>query len=98
MRHNHITRDIKPRGNCPACDLYHEGQPKKLTQVVLVFPEGIGMREAQAIAQEAEKITKFGISSGGYKMLTNIYMMSDDEPIEFDESTAEFIHSYRRES
>lgn len=23
-RHNHITRDIKPRGECPACDLYWE--------------------------------------------------------------------------
>lgn len=22
--HNHITRDIKPRGSCPACDRYHD--------------------------------------------------------------------------
>jgi len=21
VRHSHITRDIKPRGECPACDL-----------------------------------------------------------------------------
>lgn len=25
--HNHITRDIKPPGECPACDHYHEGSP-----------------------------------------------------------------------
>lgn len=24
-RHNHITRDIKPRGVCPGCDRYHDG-------------------------------------------------------------------------
>lgn len=23
-RHNHVTRDVKPRGVCPACDLTHE--------------------------------------------------------------------------
>ena len=23
-RHNHVTRDIKPPGTCPACDQYHE--------------------------------------------------------------------------
>lgn len=22
--HNHVTRDIKPLGQCPACDKYHE--------------------------------------------------------------------------
>lgn len=25
-RHNHLTRDIKPRGKCPACDAYHDIQ------------------------------------------------------------------------
>jgi len=25
MKHNHITRDIKPRGECPKCDLHHKG-------------------------------------------------------------------------
>lgn len=24
MSHNHLTRDIKPVGQCPACDIYHE--------------------------------------------------------------------------
>jgi hypothetical protein len=24
VRHNHITRDIKPLGQCPACDRIHE--------------------------------------------------------------------------
>lgn len=23
-KHNHVTRDIKPRGECPACDAYHD--------------------------------------------------------------------------
>lgn len=23
VRHNHVTRDIKPYGRCPACDEYH---------------------------------------------------------------------------
>ena len=22
--HNHVTRDIKPRGQCPGCDRYHD--------------------------------------------------------------------------
>jgi hypothetical protein len=30
INHNHITRDIKPLGKCPACDVYHDGQiPKR---------------------------------------------------------------------
>lgn len=24
--HNHVTRDIKPEGECPACDAYHATQ------------------------------------------------------------------------
>ena len=33
MNHNHITRDIKPKGQCPACDEYHNKRsPKKLTK------------------------------------------------------------------
>jgi hypothetical protein len=26
VRHNHVTRDIKPKGVCPACDAYHQKQ------------------------------------------------------------------------
>lgn len=26
--HNHITRDIKPYGQCPACDVYHRKHSK----------------------------------------------------------------------
>ena len=25
-KHNHITRDIKSKGKCPACDRYHASQ------------------------------------------------------------------------
>jgi len=29
-KHNHVTRDIKPLGQCPACDNYHDRHiPKK---------------------------------------------------------------------
>lgn len=24
VKHNHITRDIKPLGQCPGCDEYHD--------------------------------------------------------------------------
>jgi hypothetical protein len=24
VKHNHMTRDIKARGQCPACDIIHE--------------------------------------------------------------------------
>ena len=31
IKHNHITRDIKPLGQCPACDDYHDKHiPKSL--------------------------------------------------------------------
>ena len=26
VRHNHFTRDVKPKGKCPACDRYHESK------------------------------------------------------------------------
>lgn len=25
-QHNHITRDIKPKGECPSCDEYHRNK------------------------------------------------------------------------
>lgn len=31
-RHNHITRDTKPAGQCPACDYYHARQAPKLLE------------------------------------------------------------------
>lgn len=27
--HTHVTRDIKPEGECPACDAYHATQKRK---------------------------------------------------------------------
>jgi hypothetical protein len=33
-QHNHITRDIKPEGQCPACDDYHDRRkPQPLTSL-----------------------------------------------------------------
>lgn len=33
FQHNHITRDIKDKGECPACDRHHEkSEITKLTQ------------------------------------------------------------------
>jgi hypothetical protein len=29
LRHNHFTRDIKHKGQCPACDAWHEQQRMK---------------------------------------------------------------------
>lgn len=32
-QHNHVTRDIKPLGRCPACDLYHDKHiPKAMVE------------------------------------------------------------------
>jgi hypothetical protein len=28
VHHNHVTRDIKPPGVCPACDEYHQNRKK----------------------------------------------------------------------
>lgn len=32
FNHNHMTRDIKNQGQCPACDRYHEKQELKKLQ------------------------------------------------------------------
>ncbi len=61
----------------------------------LTFPEGIEMEDAQKIAQVAELITNFGVSQGGYKMLTNPFY-ADEEGIKFSENVAEFVLSYKR--
>lgn len=29
IKHNHITRDIKQEGVCPACDVYHSNHNKQ---------------------------------------------------------------------
>jgi hypothetical protein len=62
--------------------------------VTLSFPHGISMREAQAISIRAELVTNQGISEGGYRMLTNPFMMGDDEPLEFSKDEAHFLFSY----
>lgn len=50
-KHNHITRDIKPLGECPSCDEYHDKHiPKKYLEYPAVidwlqwgdFPEKMG--------------------------------------------------------
>ena len=28
IKHNHATKNIKPRGQCPACDLTYVNKPK----------------------------------------------------------------------
>lgn len=35
-RHNHITRDIKPRGICPGCDEYHYKHSRELIEEILM--------------------------------------------------------------
>jgi hypothetical protein len=40
-KHNHVTRDIKPEGECPSCDLYYENNKqreniKKISDVILL--------------------------------------------------------------
>jgi len=37
--HNHFTRDIKPEGQCPACDQYHQ-QERKITPTKKENPHG----------------------------------------------------------
>ena len=32
MEHNHVTRDIKPSGECPACDLYWSNDHEHCTR------------------------------------------------------------------
>jgi len=32
-RHNHLTRDIKPEGQCPACDVTHENDRARAASV-----------------------------------------------------------------
>jgi hypothetical protein len=68
----------------------------KIHTVTLFFTEGISMKEAQEISMKAEELTNFGVSQGGYKCLTPANMYFMDGPVEWDESHAEFIHSYER--
>lgn len=37
-RHNHMTRDIKPRGECPACDASHEFMDRALAEAPPLSP------------------------------------------------------------
>ena len=64
--------------------------------LTLIFPDGISMKDAQAVAIEAEKVTMMGVSQGGYKCLNPSNLYFEDGPVEWDESHAEFIHSYNR--
>jgi hypothetical protein len=32
--HNHVTRDIKPYGQCQACDKYHQSEARRAAQTV----------------------------------------------------------------
>ena len=40
MRHNHITRDIKPRGICPGCDEYYAKARERVEEMLMGDPDG----------------------------------------------------------
>lgn len=60
LHHNHVTRDIKPVGKCPACDQYWQSQANKPkaepTQAQLNNPEGRQL--VQAILDRKNGATK----------------------------------------
>jgi hypothetical protein len=68
--------------------------------LTLNFPHGTTIEVAQKIAQNAEGLSGFGISGGGYKMLFNPFMVDEKDPnqeeLKFDESHAEFNLEYER--
>jgi hypothetical protein len=69
---------------------------KNITTLTLHFPLGISMREAQDISMKAEVITLMGVSQGGYLCKNPANLFFEDGPVEWDDTHAEFIHSYQR--
>lgn len=65
--HNHFTRDIRPHGECPACDRYHhsENGANDYTKGVL-FSEN-----CQVCGQKAERLSraKMPPNQGGIKYI-----------------------------
>jgi len=56
VRHNHITRDIKPLGQCPACDAYHDRHIPKPTPPA-THPENVSQKLETGDKSAPEKLT-----------------------------------------
>lgn len=52
MNHNHVTRDIRPEGACPACDSYHEAQRTLAAQRAIATRAGELAQQVAAYAVE----------------------------------------------
>lgn len=55
--HNHVTRDIKPEGECPSCDHYHlkakvSRYEKALERIAKKEPQRVNRHEAADMACE----------------------------------------------
>lgn len=78
--HNHITRDIKPLGQCPACDRYHDSQIPK--------------RKEASYAEELEEKLQEAISAleyyGGVDYGSDAYLEVFDCIKRTGDSTTEF--------
>jgi len=40
--HNHMTRDLKPKGECPACDVYWDTQEVPVRYMLGIWPDMTG--------------------------------------------------------
>lgn len=59
-QHNHMTRDIKPKGECPGCDEYHfkprvSSKPGEQLTVDIEIDDDAGTDEIAAAMQAAAR-------------------------------------------
>jgi hypothetical protein len=64
---------------------------KELICLKLVFPSGISMKTCEQIARAAQEHSSYGVTEGGYEMLSNP-LASDDDEIKFSTDTACYVY------
>lgn len=63
----------------------------EVKRLVLVFPSGTSVFRAQKIAQYAEIMSDFGVSEGGFTMLSNPFV---EGPMEFSGNEMTYIYGH----
>lgn len=68
----------------------------KVTKIILEFPEGLDTDLGNRICEKVQYLSGYNVSSGGFLMLSNPFLVDESNPMRFDEDTLHYVYPYKR--
>lgn len=89
--HNHLTRDIKPRGECPACDVYHDADVLRPDAVKGVEGDGSDCTQCPTCGYcvDCGDCARLGCGAAGSRVMAMVNASSDSDILAFARRCAE---------